>query len=73
MKIKDILKITQGILICGSEDIEVDNFEKDTRNLKEGDTFVAIKGEKFNGNDFYKEAIEKGAKACILSEIPILY
>ncbi len=70
MKIADILKVTAGKLICGDENIEVENFEKDNRCIKEGDVFVAIKGENFDGNKFYKEAIKSGAKLCILSEMP---
>ena len=58
MKIADILKVTAGKLICGDENIEVENFEKDNRCIKEGDVFVAIKGENFDGNKFYKEAIK---------------
>ena len=70
MKIREIIQITNGKLICGDENLEVEEFERDTRKIKTGDVFVAIKGEKFNGNDFYKEAFENGASACILSEEP---
>ena len=70
MKIKDILKITNGKLICGDEDLDIQNFEKDTRIIQKGDMYVAIKGEKFDGNDFYKDAINKGAVACLMSKEP---
>ncbi len=70
MKLKEIIEITKGKLVCGNENIEAQDFERDTRNLKQGDVYVAIKGEKFDGNKFYKTAIEKGAIACILSEMP---
>lgn len=33
----------------------------DSRKVKKGDTFVAIKGMNYNGNDFIKEAIKNGA------------
>ena len=65
MKIKEILKIINGKLICGDEDLDIQNFEKDTRIIQKGDMYVAIKGEKFDGNDFYKDAINKGAVACL--------
>ena len=70
MKIKEILKITNGKLICGDEDLDIQNFEKDTRIIQKGDMYVAIKGEKFDGNDFYKDAINKGAVACLMSKEP---
>lgn len=34
----------------------------DTRQLKPGDFFVALKGPNFNGNKFAKEALKKGAE-----------
>ena len=40
----------------------------DTRMLEYGDTFVGIKGENYNGNDFLYEAVEKGANCVILDE-----
>ena len=68
MKVKDILKITKGQLICGDENIEVKDFSRDTREIKNGDTYIALKGEKFDGNDFCKNAIDNGAKVCIVSK-----
>jgi UDP-N-acetylmuramoyl-L-alanyl-D-glutamate--2,6-diaminopimelate ligase len=41
--------------------------EFDSRKVKPGDTYVAIRGQNFDGYDFIKEAIEKGA-AEIVSE-----
>ena len=40
----------------------------DTRTIKSGDIFVAIKGEKFDGHDFVATAIEKGAAYCVVRE-----
>ncbi len=37
----------------------------DTRAIQEGDLFVALTGENFDGNKYLKEAIEKGAKGCL--------
>ncbi len=44
----------------------------DTRNLKEGCVFVALKGERFNGNLFATQALEMGAAYAIVDEaIPV--
>lgn len=69
--VKDIIRITNGKLLCGNENIVCDNFSKDTRTINNGDIYLGIKGEKFNGSIFYKEAFEKGAKGCILENIKI--
>ena len=70
--VKDIIRICNGTLICGDEKIKCMNFVNDTRALKKGDVFVGIKGDTFNGNTFYKEAIKKGASVCILEDKSVL-
>ncbi|NUY39392.1 UDP-N-acetylmuramoyl-tripeptide--D-alanyl-D-alanine ligase [Wolbachia endosymbiont of Litomosoides brasiliensis] len=44
------------------------NISTDTRNIKKGDLFIALKGENFDGHDFLHEAFLKGAAAAIVSE-----
>ena len=68
MKVKDIVKITNGKILCGDEKIPCNHFVRDSREVKEGDVYVALKGEKFDGNDFCLDAIDNGAKVCIVSK-----
>ncbi|HMJ47688.1 MAG TPA: Mur ligase domain-containing protein, partial [Ferruginibacter sp.] len=42
--------------------------ETDTRKLKEGDIFFALKGPNYNGNHYTKQAIDAGASWCISDE-----
>jgi UDP-N-acetylmuramoyl-tripeptide--D-alanyl-D-alanine ligase len=42
--------------------------QTDTRKLRKGDLFFALKGEKFNGNAFAQQAIEGGAAYAIIDE-----
>ena len=52
-------------------DADVEFFSEvstDTRSLKEGALFVAIKGENFDGHDFVDQAFEKGAAAALVSD-----
>lgn len=44
--------------------------QTDTRKLKEGDLFFALKGDNFNGNRFAVQALEKGAAYAIVDEAP---
>ena len=71
LKIKDIIKCTNGILVTGNEEQECENFSRDTRAIKKGDTFVAIKGEAFDGNIFWQEAFDNGADTVIMDKIEI--
>ena len=71
LKVKDIIKLTGGELITGNEELTCENFSKDTRNIKQGDIYIGIKGEKFDGSAFWKQALENGAEAVIIENIEI--
>lgn len=65
MELKKILAGIEGVKGKGSLDIDITNIESDSRNIKKGGLFVAIKGFEVNGNDYIKSAIEKGAVAIM--------
>ena len=69
LTVKEIIEVTKGELIQGNPDLICKNFSKDTRTIQKGDTYIAIKGEKFDGNLFWKQALEKGADCVIVSDI----
>jgi UDP-N-acetylmuramoyl-tripeptide--D-alanyl-D-alanine ligase len=41
----------------------------DTRKIKQGDIFFALKGPSFNGNSFAAKAFESGAAFCVCDEV----
>lgn len=51
--------------LVGEGTVTVQRVHTDTRTLEPGDLFVALKGERFDGNDFLVEAKAKGAAAAI--------
>ena len=69
MKICDLLKNVDIELICGDETAELVTFERDSREVKDGDCYVAIVGDNFDGNNFILSAIENGAKSIICSRV----
>jgi len=46
--------------------LSVSGFSKDTRTLKHGDLYVAIRGENFDGHAFVQKAFELGAAAALV-------
>ena len=68
MNLKEILVGLEGLKVRGNLDIQIDNLDKDSRNIKENGLFVAIKGFDTDGHDFIEKAIEQGAIAVILQE-----
>ena len=71
MKVKEILKVTKGKMLFGNEELEVENFSKDTRTIQKGDIYIGIKGEKFDGSNFWNQALDAGATAVLISNIQI--
>jgi UDP-N-acetylmuramoyl-tripeptide--D-alanyl-D-alanine ligase len=53
---------------AGASDIRADGVSIDSRTLKPGDLFVAIKGDRADGHKFVAAAFEKGASAAIVEE-----
>ncbi len=51
-----------------NSDIKILSVEHDTRRLKKNSLYVAINGDNFDGHDFVKEAVAKGAVACIVEK-----
>lgn len=60
--------------LCGGEVLkpfpsgEVKGVSVDSRSLREGDLFIALKGENFDGHDFIADAAGKGASAVMLQD-----
>ena len=44
------------------------NIATDSKDVKKNDLFVAIKGERFDGHDFVREAFNKGAVAAVVQD-----
>jgi UDP-N-acetylmuramoyl-tripeptide--D-alanyl-D-alanine ligase len=49
--------------------LQYPSIETDTRKLKKGDIFFALKGPHFNGNHFINKALEAGASYCVCDEV----
>ncbi len=67
MKVKEILKVTRGRLLSGDpgKDIDLSKVSTDSRSVKKGEFFIALKGANFNGDSFAGEALCKGAVGVI--------
>ena len=70
--IKDIIKICKAELLCGTEAETLTDVTRDTREIKQGDTYIGFKGEHNDGNLLYIDALKKGAKICILQKSSVI-
>jgi len=65
--VKDILDVTEGKLIYGDVGYYCEGVSTDTRNIKPGELFIALNGERFDGHCFIPEALSKGANGFFFS------
>ena len=70
MKLKELLKDIPVVAVVGSEDIEITGVNIDSRRIKEGHLFVAMKGTQVDGHKFMPKAVELGAKAVLCEDMP---
>jgi len=70
MVLKDILYKVAIEAVKGSTEMDVNKIEFDSRNIQEGDVFVAIRGTVSNGHDFIEKAINLGAVAIVCDTFP---
>ncbi|MDE6357448.1 MAG: UDP-N-acetylmuramoyl-tripeptide--D-alanyl-D-alanine ligase, partial [Eubacteriales bacterium] len=65
--IEEIIKAVNGVINknIDTTNIYIENVSTDTRTIKEGDLFIPIVGENFDGHNFIESAFEKGAKVCL--------
>ena len=64
-RVDEIVAATRGRLLAGRPDADAGPVATDTRALARGETFLALRGERFDGHDFLADAVARGA-ACLV-------
>lgn len=70
MNIKQLLQNVATLEVKGSDEIEITGVQIDSRQVKPGNMFVAIKGTAADGHAYIGKAIELGAKAILCEDMP---
>ena len=70
MKLQELLKNIEPIQIIGDADVEISGVNIDSRKIKEGHLFVAIKGTQVDGHQFIPKALSLGAKSVLCEDMP---
>jgi len=65
LTVQEAVRAAGGRLICGDPGAPIRGFSIDSRGIKAGEFFIAVKGERFDGHDFIGEAGEKGAAGLV--------
>ena len=68
MELKKILVGLEGLKAKGSLDVKVKKIEINSKNIAEGDMFIAIKGYETDGHKYIDDAIQNGAKVIMIED-----
>ena len=70
MNLREILKNVRPLAIVGNDDTKIAGIKIDSRQVKPGYLFVAMKGTQVDGHQFIARAIELGASAILCEDLP---
>jgi len=68
LSLEEVLKATGGRLIQGGTTVFFEGVSTDSRTLKGGELFVALRGDRFDGHNYAMEALAKNAKGVLIEE-----
>lgn len=70
MKLTEIIKAISVIKVSGNTDLDITGIQMDSRLIKAGQLFVAVKGTQTDGHIYIDKAISLGANAVVCQELP---
>jgi len=68
-KLFEILDDNLPIQLVGDENVTINELQIDSRNVKSGDVYFAIKGYTSDGHDYIESAIKKGASVIFCEDL----
>ena len=70
MKLTELLRNVPVEAVEGSADVEITDVNIDSRQVKPGHLFIAIKGTQTDGHQYIAKAVEQGAAAILCEDMP---
>lgn len=70
MKLNELLKAIQPIAVIGNQQVEIKEINIDSRQVTQGDLFMAMRGTQTDGHTYIASAIDKGAIAVLCEDLP---
>src|SRR6266403_1380603 len=66
LPLSEIARFAGGSISCGDESVTIEKVTTDSRTLKPGELFVALRGENFDGHNFVESVAKRGAAGAIV-------
>ena len=70
MKLSELLYGVSVVSVSGSTAVEPVNITTDSRQIREGSLFIAVRGTRFDGHTFIEQALQQGAIAIVAETLP---
>lgn len=70
MNLKELLNNIKIVNTIGNTSVEISDINIDSRQIKEGHLFIAMKGTQVDGHRFIDKAIEQGAVTIVCEDMP---
>ena len=70
MTLKDLIRTLDALRVYGEAQVEIKDIQSDSRQVKLGSLFVAVRGTAVDGHAYIPGAVEKGAVAIVCETIP---
>ena len=67
LSLDEIVKVVCGQIISGNRTAKIKGISTDSRTIKPGDLFFALKGERFDGHQFVTHVMNTGAMGAVIS------
>jgi UDP-N-acetylmuramoyl-tripeptide--D-alanyl-D-alanine ligase len=67
----DVAGATAGSIAAGEPGSVIDGFSIDTRTLRPGDLYIALRGERLDGHVFVTDALKVGARGVLVSDADV--
>ncbi|MFQ5900015.1 MAG: UDP-N-acetylmuramoyl-L-alanyl-D-glutamate--2,6-diaminopimelate ligase [Thermodesulfobacteriota bacterium] len=68
MLISTLITSLSSVDVLGNIDVDIEGVAYNSNDVKDGFLFAAMKGERFDGHHFLRDACKKGAKAVVVKE-----
>jgi UDP-N-acetylmuramoyl-tripeptide--D-alanyl-D-alanine ligase len=66
LSMETVLAATKGVLMQGEARTSFTGVSTDSRSIKPGELFVALRGENFDGHRFFAKALARGARGAVV-------
>jgi len=67
----EIARVVEGRLVSGDPECLLPTVSTDTRSIRPGDLFIALRGPRFDGNAYVGEALARGAAGAVVSDAAV--